>query len=195
SRRRHTRLQGDWSSDVCSSDLEKNLPLLLQAFARLGAPYHLLLIGGQRAARPAANVTVLPYRRDSLELAQWIASADALVHAGTKETFGLVILEAMACARPVVAARAGAFPELIDESVGVLAAPNSACGMAEAIAALYERDLEALGAAARARVLRQFTWQRAFQGQFAAYASLLGARRLAVAPTQIIELGTPTPTS
>src|SRR5205807_4418881 len=24
SRRRHTRLQGDWSSDVCSSDLAKN---------------------------------------------------------------------------------------------------------------------------------------------------------------------------
>ena len=67
--------------------------------------------------------------------------------------------------------------------------------MAEAIAALYERDLEALGAAARARVLRQFTWQRAFHGQFAAYASLLGARRLPLAPAQIIELGTPTPTS
>src|ERR1022692_3300766 len=26
SRRRHTRLQGDWSSDVCSSDLECSLP-------------------------------------------------------------------------------------------------------------------------------------------------------------------------
>src|SRR5256885_10821276 len=25
SRRRHTRLQGDWSSDVCSSDLQKHL--------------------------------------------------------------------------------------------------------------------------------------------------------------------------
>src|SRR5256885_11684143 len=25
SRRRHTRLQGDWSSDVCSSDLAQNL--------------------------------------------------------------------------------------------------------------------------------------------------------------------------
>ena len=68
---------------------EKNLPVLLQAFARLGRPYHLLLIGGERAARPAANVTLLPYRRDSLELAGFIASADALVHAGTKETFGL----------------------------------------------------------------------------------------------------------
>src|SRR5688500_20274507 len=25
SRRRHTRLQGDWSSDVCSSDLERSI--------------------------------------------------------------------------------------------------------------------------------------------------------------------------
>jgi len=83
-----------------------------------------------------------------------------------------VLLEAMACGRPVVAARAGAFPELVDDSVGVLAAPNSATGMAEAIAALYERDLARVGAAARAGVLRQFTWQRAFHSQFAAYASL-----------------------
>src|SRR5256885_16333509 len=28
SRRRHTRLQGDWSSDVCSSDLNSALPLV-----------------------------------------------------------------------------------------------------------------------------------------------------------------------
>jgi alpha-1,6-mannosyltransferase len=170
---------------------EKNVPVLLQAFARLGAPYHLLLIGGERSARPAANVTMLPYRRDSLELASWIASADALVHAGTKETFGLVILEAMACGRPVVAARAGAFPEFIDESVGVLAEPNSAAGMAEAIAALFERDLEAVGATARTRVVRQFTWRRAFHSQFAAYASLLGARRPVLADGEILELGSP----
>jgi hypothetical protein len=41
-------------------------------------------------------------------------------------------------------------------------------------------------------VLRHFTWQRAFHGQFAAYASLVGARRLPVAPAQIVELSTPT---
>ena len=167
---------------------EKNLPVLMQAFERLGNPYHLLLIGGARRARPAANVTMLPYRRDSHELARWIASADALVHAGTKETFGLVILEAMACGRPVVAARAGAFPEFVDETVGVLAEPHSAEGMAEAIAALYERDIAAVGAAARARVLRHFTWSRAFHSQLAAYASLLGAQRLPLPDTPILEL-------
>lgn len=156
---------------------EKNLPLLLKAFSRLGSPYHLLLIGGRRTARPAANVSMIPYRRDSLELASWIASADALVHAGTRETFGLVTLEAMACGRPVVVARAGAFPEVVDESVGMLAEPDSEASMAEAIAALYQRDLEALGAAARARVLRHFTWDRTFQTQTAAYAALVGAHR------------------
>src|SRR5688572_28600482 len=59
---------------------EKNLPVLLHAFARLGAPYHLLMIGGDKNAQPTHNVTMLQYRRDSHELAQWLASADALVH-------------------------------------------------------------------------------------------------------------------
>ena len=77
---------------------------------------------------------MLPYRRDSHELAQWLASVDALVHAGTKETFGLVLLEAMACGRPVVAARAGAVPEIVDDSVGMLAKPSDGESMAEAIA-------------------------------------------------------------
>jgi alpha-1,6-mannosyltransferase len=171
---------------------EKNLPVLLHAFARLGSPYHLLMVGGEREARPSSNITMLPYRRDSVELAEWIASADALVHAGTKETFGLVILEAMACGRPVVAARAGAFPEFVDESVGMLAEPHSGESMADAIAALYERDLDAIGAIARARVLRQFTWNKAFQAQTAVYASLVGARRVTVPGRQVIELRSPT---
>jgi alpha-1,6-mannosyltransferase len=170
---------------------EKNLPVLLQAFAQLGAPYHLLLIGGHRRARPARNVTVVPYRRDSVELAAWIASADALVHAGTRETFGLVVLEAMACGRPVITARAGAFPELVDESVGVLAEPDSAAGMAASIAALYERDLASLGAAARARVLRQFTWDRIFRQQLDTYAALIGARRPAVEDAGELGLSSP----
>ena len=53
----------------------------------------------------------------------------------------------MACGRPVVAMRAGAVPELLDERAGILAEPHddSASGRANfaaAVAALYERDLE-----------------------------------------------------
>ena len=168
---------------------EKNVPVLLGAFARLGRSFHLLMIGGARQGRLATNVTLLPYRRDGIELARWIASADALVHAGTRETFGLVILEAMACGRPVVAARAGALPELVDEHVGMLAEPGSADSLAEAIAALYERDLEAVGANARARVLRQFTWQKTFQRQMAVYGSLLAGLPAVAQREEIVEAG------
>jgi alpha-1,6-mannosyltransferase len=153
---------------------EKNLPVLRQAMALLGKPYHLVLIGGGRAARLSHNVSVLPYRRDSIEVAQWLASADALVHAGSSETFGLVIIEAMACGRPVVGVRAGAVPELVDDQVGELAEPESATSMAQAIRRLYERDLDALGARARERALRRFTWTQVLQLQLNSYASVLG---------------------
>jgi alpha-1,6-mannosyltransferase len=167
---------------------EKNLHVLREAIALLGRPYHLLLIGGGRAARPSHNVTVLPYRRDSVELAQWLASADALVHAGSSETFGLVIIEAMACGRPVVGVRAGAVPELVDERVGELAEPESAASMAQAIRRLYERDLQALGAVARARTLQRFTWSHVLQLQLASYAGLSGWSRQASAVRPTMEL-------
>lgn len=164
---------------------EKNLDVLRGAMQRLGTRYHLLLIGGGEHGRPAPNITVLPYRRDSVELASWIASCDALVHAGCSETFGLVIIEALACGRPVVATHAGAVPEHVDDSVGMLAPPRDASGMAAAIAALYDRDLEALGRAARARALQRYTWSHALQlllGHYAAATGQAPAGNLAAVP-------------
>ncbi|MEO7773358.1 MAG: glycosyltransferase, partial [Steroidobacteraceae bacterium] len=131
-------------------------------------------------ASPAVNITVMPYRRDSHELAQWLASCDALVHAGTRETFGLVILEAMSCGRPVVGVRAGAVQELIDEEVGVLAEAATARLLAQAVRDLYDRDLQKLGAAARARVCSRYTWAQALQLQMNAYASVSGRQRVPV---------------
>lgn len=156
---------------------EKNIDVLMAALQELGAPYHLLMLGGGRDYEASANVSVRSYRRDSIELAQWLASADALVHAGSRETFGLVLLEAMACGRPVVGVRAGAVPEFIDDKVGLLAAPHDAHDLAQAIRNLYDRDLEALGAAARARVLARYTWSSALQHLLATYASISALAR------------------
>ena len=162
---------------------EKNLPVLRRALQLLGPRYHLLLIGGAKARRDG-NITVLPYRRDPRELAAWLASADALVHAGTRETFGLVILEAMACGRPVIAANAGAAPELVDERVGALARPCDAQDLARAIVCVYERGVDALGMAARARVLESFCWSRCFELQQSHYLSLAGLHHAHAAPAR-----------
>jgi hypothetical protein len=64
--------------------------------------------------------------------------------------------------------------------------------MAEAIVALYERDVTAVGRVARERVLRQFTWTQAFHTQTGIYANLLGTHRVPIAPTAVIEMGSPT---
>jgi alpha-1,6-mannosyltransferase len=161
---------------------EKNIPVLTEAFRKLGSPYHLLLIGGGETARED-NVTRIPYCRDNHTLGSYIASADAFVHAGTHETFGLVVLEAMACGRPVVAMRAGALPELVDPGAGALAEPHedpaiAAANLAGAIHSVYERDLDALGAAARRHVLSNYSWSRALQSLMARYQTAVGARRL-----------------
>ena len=160
---------------------EKNIEVLRSALRLLGERYHLLMIGGEESGRPAANITVQPYRRDSIELATAIASSDALVHAGSSETFGLVIIEALACGIPVVGVNAGAVPEHVDETVGMLAPPGDAAGTAAAIAALYERDLAILGRAARARALQRYTWSRALQLLLGHYATVAG-QTLAAAP-------------
>jgi len=168
---------------------EKHLEVLHGAMKLLGRPYHLLLVGGGRSARPSEQVTMLPYRRDSRELAQYFASADALVHAGASETFGLVIVEAMACGRPVVGVRAGAVPELVDEQVGELAEPGNAASMAEAIRRLYARPIEALGATARERVLARFTWSHSLRLLMASYAAVFAGARALHAPRPGLDYG------
>lgn len=167
---------------------EKNIHVLRAAFARLGAPYHLLLIGGAESARLDSNVTAVPYRRDSVELAEWLASADALVHAGTRETFGLVLLEAMACGLPIVAARAGAVPEIVTPDVGLLAEPHDSASLAEAIAALYDSQLEARSLAARARVVSTFSWGQALQTQLGSYSRLAHAAGVSTVANPLLQM-------
>jgi alpha-1,6-mannosyltransferase len=119
------------------------------------------------------NVTLLPFLHSSLELARILASVDGLVHAGDQETFGLVLLEAMACARGVVAAAAGAIPEIVTPDTGVLVQPGSASALAEGVRAFYARDPDALGTAARARAERDFAWDTAMRGLLALYRAAL----------------------
>jgi alpha-1,6-mannosyltransferase len=162
---------------------EKNIPLLLDAFALLGAPYHLLLVGGERYARLAPHATMLPYQQDGDRLARLLASCDALVHAGRHETFGMIIVEAMACARPIVAMRGGAVGELVDRAVGVVAETNDAHALAAAVRTLYTRDRAAMSALARNRVARDYLWEHTLPRQLARYTELVRAPGIARAVT------------
>ena len=78
------------------------------------------------------------------------------------EGFGLVLLEAMASRLPVVATRAGAIAEVVaDGETGILVGPRGPAEVAAAFHKLTDVRLRTqFGAAARARVLREFTLEK-----------------------------------
>jgi alpha-1,6-mannosyltransferase len=155
---------------------EKKLPLLIDAVRKLGPRYHLLLVGGGAQLPQDPQLSIMPFQRDQRALAELLASCDLLVHPGDCETFGLIVLEAMACGLPVVGTSGGGVAELVDEESGMLARPNDADSLAGAIEAIYARDMARLGAQARARAQDQYDWRHVFPQLMHRYGSLLAAR-------------------
>jgi alpha-1,6-mannosyltransferase len=168
---------------------EKNIDAILEAVARLGPDYHLLLVGAGAAARPQANVSCLPYRRDPREVARILASCEALVHANDREPFGLIVLEALACGVPVVGVEGGGVAELVDVGVGQLAARPTAEALAETIEALFARDLERLRASARKRAVARHGWSCTFEHLTRVYSELAGAAPRHAAPLRLVAAG------
>lgn len=140
---------------------EKNLPLLADAVERLGAPYLLVAIGDGPIRPAGSRVRVLPYEAGRDALARAYAEADAFVHAGDQETFGLAVLEALACGLPVVGCRRGGVGDLVIDAVGETVPPGSAEAFARAIVSLRQRDAGELARAARTHALR-YDWRSVF---------------------------------
>ena len=153
---------------------EKNLPVLMETARRLGSNYHLLLVGSNMPRRVPENVTVINRFCDSAMVARILASADVLLHAGDQETFGLVILEAMASGTPVAVVNAGALPELVPESCGRMAQPNNPDDMARVVRDMYAEGIEAMGQAARAHVEEHHSWDTVVGSLYVHYQKLLG---------------------
>src|SRR2546426_10447955 len=66
SRRRHTRLQGDWSSDVCSSDLYEESGCLMVVGADASANHPVIAIRFRRAVSRGARLIVVNPKRVEL---------------------------------------------------------------------------------------------------------------------------------
>jgi glycosyltransferase involved in cell wall biosynthesis len=127
----------------------KRLPLLLAAFAdaraRLSGPASLVLVGGHpgewEGEHPAAAIERLGiadvflagwYQHD--ELPELLAASDLLVLPSAEESFGQVIVEAMACGVPAIAANALGPARIIDDrGVGWLFAPDDRRSLADAL--------------------------------------------------------------
>ncbi|MDG9720947.1 glycosyltransferase [Streptomyces sp. DH24] len=108
-------------------------------------------------------------------------SADLVLCTPVYEPFGIVPLEAMACAVPVVATDVGGHRDTVTDGVtGRLVAPGDPKAVAAVAHELLTRDeLRArFGAAGREQVLERFTWQRVADGCEEVYRRALTGREL-----------------
>ncbi|HJO35063.1 MAG TPA: glycosyltransferase [Gammaproteobacteria bacterium] len=143
---------------------EKHIDALLAMMSRLGGNYHLLLAGPGMPGGGRRHVSVWPTFQTPAEVAAIMAGADAFVHAGDCESFGLVLLEALACGCPVVGVAAGAVPELVTAEVGELAPRAEPTVLAAAVQRLFADPAATAQRrhAARQYALACWSWERGF---------------------------------
>ncbi|MDX1675976.1 MAG: glycogen synthase, partial [Longimicrobiales bacterium] len=185
---------------------QKGLPHLLDAAEHLLEGSQLVLLAGApdtpqigreveaavdrlRAAGRLAVVWV-PEMLAREKVVQVLSHATVFVCPSIYEPFGLVNVEAMACATPVVASAVGGIPEIVtegetghlvafesgDDAFGSPADPAGfAAALADRINALLEDPAEArrMGRAARARVEAEFAWPAIADRTAALYRSLV----------------------
>ena len=124
------------------ADANKNIRWLLEQLTRLPELQDLVvLLAGEGAVDiPAGlNVRMIGGITDPAARAIFYGTADIFVSASLMETYGLTLVEAMACGIPVVTFRVGGIPEAVpDGQGGILCPSQDAAALREAIAKLRE---------------------------------------------------------
>lgn len=143
--------------------------------AMIGAPLaHFTSFYERLPAADKARIRLLPYAPDQVKR-DALAAADLFVMPSRTDSFGIVYLEAWCYDVPVIGARAGGVPDVIDDGRdGVLVPFGDIAAIAGAIDRLLRDRDEArrLGAAGRAKVLRDLTWERIYAQVRAVYDEL-----------------------
>src|SRR5947207_7098291 len=119
------------------TDENKNVPWLLEQLSALPDLDGIIILAfgeGALAIPSGLNVRFTGGIRERHDLARLLAAADVFVSASLMETYGLTLMEAMACGTPVVAFRVGGIPEAAPDGQGaILCAAQDGTGLVEAI--------------------------------------------------------------
>lgn len=135
--------------DVCLLTFKKRVDLLIQAFAKgfKGNKAVQLHIGGDGAERQVLERLVKDLGvNDQVrflgmlsreQVVREVAAADAFVLSSQHETFGVVLIEALALGKPVIATRCGGPEDIVTGRDGLLVAVDDVNALADAMQKLY----------------------------------------------------------
>jgi len=165
----------------------RNLMFLINAFVRLktriGPDYALVLAGRydddeyRRLAQQALGIgiaedVVFTGNLDPAAMQTLYEGASAFVMPSLHEGFGIAALEAMAHDVPVIAARAGALPEVVGPA-GILVELDDVDGLAQKMASVLTDGVLALDLIRRGQQrVKQFSWRRMAEQTLGLYRQL-----------------------
>jgi teichuronic acid biosynthesis glycosyltransferase TuaC len=142
-------------------DLTKGLRELVQAAAQLHSsrPALQVFIAGDGPDRAVVESKIHFHNASGYihlypgctfdEVAVWMTAANVVTLPSYMEGCPNVVVEALACGRPVVATNVGGIPELLNDFCGVLAPPREPAKLAEALASALDRSWDAAAIAAQ----------------------------------------------
>lgn len=172
---------------------QKGIHVLLDAFAKClkQHPQASLVIVGDglyrnqleeqaRTLGIAENTHFLGYLQQP-RLSAVVSEFDIFAFPTFGEGFGLVLLEAMAVSKPVVASNVMAIPEIvIDGQTGLLVQPDNADALGQGLLKLIENPslCQQFGSAGRQRLEQEFTVDLMVQKTIAVYDEVLGISRV-----------------
>jgi len=139
------------------------------------APYETRL---RRLGVPRSNFQFLGYLKDRRDLLEYYRKCTLFVAPTLYENLPIRILEAMACARPVVATDVCAIPEVVTSELnGILVSPRSTKALGNAICSLLGRPdrRTEIGRIARQTVIDRYDWSRNAQKTYLFYEEVLAS--------------------
>lgn len=124
----------------------KNVDSLLEAKKIAGSDYYLVIVGDGPLFKKLSkkvkdeNIEDVIFTGSRNDVERIIPSSDLLVLPSFSESFGLVLIEALACGKPVIGSDVGGISEIINSDVGLLVDPNDVYSIAHAIDKIISDD-------------------------------------------------------
>ena len=124
----------------------KNVESLIEAKKIANSNYYLVIVGDGPLFKKLKkkvdeeNVRDVIFTGSRNDVENIIPSADILVLPSFSESFGLVLIEALACGKPVIGSDVGGISEIINDDVGLLINPNKVSSIAKAIDSLINDE-------------------------------------------------------
>lgn len=113
---------------------------------------------------------------DSQDLPKYYLACDIFVLHSLYEQFGIVLVEAMACGKPVISTKVGAIPDIVEnEKTGLLVEPKNPKQLADAILKLAndEKLRKRLGEEGMKKAKEKYDWNIIVEEYLNAYEQLI----------------------